>query len=162
MVNPEEIITNCSKIVEDNRPIIASKYLHSIEEAILVTSYTCEDSVNNTSPYRIINEKLRYGKYQDQVDTDKSYLRLLLRALRKLPRTARRTLYRGDRTRYKNQKGSIVNWYGFSSTSTSMKATQNFLTNQDTNKVEGTLFEIRGEWGYNISDFSEFPDEEGT
>lgn len=140
---------------------ISTKYLHSKEEAILVTSYTVEDNANNTSPYRIINEKLRYGKYQDQVDAEKSYLRLLLRALRKLPRTAPRTLYRGERTRYKNQKGSIVNWYGFSSTSTSMKATQNFLTNQDTGRIEGTLFEIRDEWGYNVSDFSEYPDEEG-
>ena len=158
---PEKIVSDCSETVERNREVIGSRYLHSVEEAVLVSSYTYEDGVNKTSPYKIINDKLRHEMYQDQVSSKKSYLRLLLKALRKLPRTAPQTLYRGERTRYKNSKGSIVNWNAFTSTSTSMKATQNFLTNQETNKIEGTLFEIRDEWGYSVLDFSEYPDEAG-
>ena len=114
------------------------------------------------SPYVIINKKLREGNPEDQLKGKKSYLRLLLRTLRKLPRTEKQTLYRGISSKLREYKiGERIKWKSFTSTSTSMKVTQAFLTDPRIRKVEGTLFEIRNEWGYNVADFSEFPDESG-
>ena len=130
--------------------------MQSKEEAILIVSYTYE--AGKASPYKIINKKLRKGSIQDQLTNKKSYLRLLLRALRKLPRTKPQTLYRGikdDKHEYK--VGEEIEWKGFSSTSTSMRATQNFLKTKE--NVEKTLFEIRKVWGYNVSNFSKYAEE---
>ena len=155
-------LNDCKTIVERNKVIIERNYILNYEEAVLVTSYTYEDKTNGMSPYRIINKKLREGKAQDQLTGKKSYLRLLLRALRKLPRTKPQTLYRSiTKDKHEYKVGEEIPWQGFTSTSTSMKVTQAFLTNKETNKVEGTLFEVRNEWGYNVADFSQFPDEAG-
>lgn len=143
--------------------MLNEKYLHSVEEALLVSSYTYEDEINvENSPYRIINQMLWENKAQDQILDTKSYLRFLLRALRKLPRTSPKTLYRGVKN-YKHtyNVGEELEWKGFSSTSTSIRTTQDFLIDEETLKVSGTLFEIRGIWGYNVSDFSLFPNEQG-
>ena len=153
---------DCKKTVKGNTKVIKNNYLLSKEESIIVTSYTYEDEKNMTSPYRIINDKLRDDKADDQLEGKKSYLRLLLRALRKLPRTELQTLFRGiKKDKHKYTVGEKIKWKGFTSTSTSMKVTQAFLTDPRIRKVEGTLFEIRNEWGYNVADFSEFPDESG-
>ena len=156
------MIKGCNEVIDKNKDAIYKGYLHSNEEAILVTSYTYEAGKGEVSPYRVINEKLREGKAQDQLTNKKSYLRLLLRALRKLPRTKPQTLYRGIRSDTHEYKvGEKVEWQGFTSTTTSMSVTQNFLRNRETKKVEGTLFEIRDEWGYDVAAFSKYPDEEG-
>ena len=156
-MNPENVLTGCEEVFNEKKVIIEKNNIHNKEEAILITSYTYEAGKGEVSPYRIINKKLRERDIQDQLTNKKSYLRLLLRALRKLPRTKPQTLYRGitwDRHEYR--VGEEIEWQGFTSTSISMKVTQVFLTNQVTNKVEGTLFEIRDEWGYNVADFSGF------
>ena len=160
--DPENVLIKCKKIVDRNKSGIKENYLQNKEETILITSYTHEDKVNMTSPYSIINKLLWENSIQDQFENKKSYLRLLLRALRKLPRTKPQTLYRGikwDKHEYK--VGEEIEWKGFSSTSTNMRATQAFFTNDKTKKVEGTLFEIRNAWGYDIHDFSDYTDEEG-
>ena len=160
--DPVKVLSDCKKVVEENKVTVERNYLQNNEESILITSYTYEDKINGTSPYRIINSKLRKDKAQDQLTNKKSYLCLLLRALRKLPRTKPQTLYRSitkDEREYK--VGEEIEWQGFTSTSTSMKVTQAFLTNKETNKVEGTLFEVRNEWGYNVADFSQYPKEAG-
>ena len=161
-MNPENVLTGCEEVFNEKKVIIEKNNIHNKEEAILITSYTYEAGKGEVSPYRIINKKLRERDIQDQLTNKKSYLRLLLRALRKLPRTKPQTLYRGikwDKHEYK--VGEEIEWKGFSSTSTNMRATQAFFTNDKTKKVEGTLFEIRNAWGYDIHDFSDYTDEEG-
>ena len=156
--DPVQILKECKDVVNGHKTTIERNYILGNEEAVVVTSYTYEDKINGTSPYRIINEKLREGKAQDQFINKKSYLRLLLRALRKLPRTKPQTLYRGIRgDEHKYKVGEEIEWKGFSSTTASMKVTQRFLNFKG--KVEGTLFEIRNVWGYNISDFSKYTEE---
>ena len=160
--DPVQVLNDCKSVVEGKSFIIERDYILSNEEAVVVTSYTYEDKVNGTSPYRVINTKLREGKSQDQLTNKKSYLCLLLRALRKLPRTKPQTLYRGIRwDKHEYKVGEEIEWQGFTSTSTSMKVTQAFLTNGETKKVEGTLFEVRNEWGYDVADFSRYRSEEG-
>ena len=100
-------------------------------------------------------------KAQEQESNTRSYLRMLLRAIRKLSRTKPQTLYRGIKEhKQKYTVGEELLWKGFSSTSTSMEATRTFLTSNDTGRADGTLFEIRGMWGYRISDFSVFEGEQ--
>lgn len=143
--------------------VLNNRYIHSEEEAALIASYTYENNIDpENSPYKIINRKLWEDDIHDQTSDIKSYLYLLLRALRKLPRTRPQTLYRGikdDKHNYKVDEKLL--WKGFSSTSTSMEVTQDFLTDPKTNKICGTLFEIQNMWGYNVSDFSKFPKEQG-
>ena len=158
----ERVLRECKEVVDGNKAI-SENYILSHEEAVLVTSYTYEDKINETSPYKIINKKLWEGSIQDQFTKKKSYLCLLLRALRKLPRTKPQTLYRGIKDDVHEYKvGDKIEWKGFSSTSTSLMVTQNFLKNSKTKKVEGKLFEIRNGWGYDIRDFSCVPKEEGN
>ena len=157
----ERVVRDCTEVVEGNKEGIEENYLQNKEEVVIVASYTYEDEVNEASPYKIINKKLWNNDIQDQLTSKKSYLRLLLRALRKLPRTKPQTLYRGikyDKHEYKI--GEEIVWKGFSSTSTSMRATQTFLKTEG--KVEGTLFEIRNACGYDIRGLSDYTDEEGT
>ena len=167
VANHETILRECKKAIKPNRDVLRKRYLHSEEEAVLITTYTySEDNVGDeeNTPYRKLNKMLWSDNSQeqiDQIDNPKSYLRLLLRALRKLPRTMPQTLYRGIKNDHEYEIGKELTWKGFSSTSTSMRATKFFLTNKDTGKVEGALFEIRGMWGYRISDFSKFPTEQG-
>ena len=153
------ILKNCQGTLKKYE-IIRNRYLLSREEAILVRSYTYEDEKAEVSAYEPINKKLREGDIEDQLTNKKSYLRLLLRALRKLPRIKPQTLYRGIRGDNKEYKvGEEIMWKGFSSTTKNMKITQNFLTNLNTGKVEGTLFEIRNAWGYELRDFSAYAEE---
>ena len=156
----ERVLRKCKKVVDKNKVAIKENYVQCNKETILITSYTHEDQANKTSPYSIINKKLWRDEIQDQLTNKKSYLRLLLRALRKLPRTKPQTLYRGikwDKHEYK--VGEEIEWHGFTSTSTSMRATQTFLKTKE--NVEKTLFEIRNAWGYDIHDFSDYQEEEG-
>ena len=160
----ERVLRECKEVIDKNKSIIEKNYLQNREEAILIISYTYEEKLGKElPPYRIINKKLWESDIEDQLINKKSYLRLLLRTLRKLPRTKSQTLYRGirgDKKEYKN--GEEIEWKGFSSTTTSMKATVYFLKNEKTGKVEGTLFEIRNAWGYDIHEFSDYTYEEGA
>ena len=160
--DPAQVLRK-SKNVVDKSKVISENYVLSNEEAVVVTSYTYEDKTNRElSPYRIINEKLRKDKAQDQTENKKSYLCLLLKALRKLPRTKPQILYRGIKEDEKKEYtvGEEIPWQNFTSTSTSLMVTQKFLKSKG--KAEGTLFEIRNAWGYDIADFSLFSKEEGS
>ena len=151
--SPERVLMDCKKVINRNKQTIEENYLQNKEEAILIVSYTYEDQINKTSPYKIINKKLWQSNVQDQLTNKKSYFLLLLRALRKLPRTEPLTLYRGIRgDKHEYKVGEEIEWKGFTSTSKSMRVTQDFL--KVGKKVEGTLFEIRNARGYDIQDFS--------
>ena len=150
--DPKEVFEECKETIKERWSWLSKKYVLTEEEAVLISTYTYgEKGVSlDRFPYRIINKKLWEGRIKGQTSDPKSYLRLLLRALRKLPRTVPQTLYRGVwETEYK------LMWKGFSSTTTSMEVTKGFLHNK------GSLFEIRDMWGYSISDFSIYSDEQG-
>ena len=158
-----QVLMDCKEVVDENKDVIEENYLQNKEEATVIASYTYEAGKDETSPYRIINDKLWENSTQDQLINKKGYLRLLLRALRKLPITKPQTLYRGITLGGHEYKvGEEIVWKGFSSTSTNMKVAQNFLKIKEAKRVEGTLFEIRNVWGYDVRDFSRYTEEEGT
>ena len=162
-VKEHENALNASKATIERRcKTLDEKYFLSKEEATLVATYTYEGEKGDEtkSPYRCINKKLWQDNAEDQRTNKKSYLQLLLRTLRKLPRTKPQTLYRGvkeDKREY--HVGDEIVWKGFSSTSLRMAVTRTFLKNDKTNTSCGTLFDIRGAWGYKISGFSDHVEE---
>lgn len=164
---PKKVLDMCAKCINDRWDIINKKYLHSKEEAALISTYTYgqDDGSKIKFPYQAINQILRGNddrKAKEQMKNKKSYLRLLLRVLHKLPRTKPQTLYRGIKNvKHEYKVGKEILWKGFSSTSTSMEATIDFLTDKETKNIDGTLFDIRWIWGYNVSDFSVFSGENG-
>ena len=158
----DTLLDSCKKTIETKWETINKNYALTKEEAVLITSYTYGGTSNVLSPYWIINKKLREDDTEDQLKSKKSYLRLLLRALRKLPRTKSQALYRGIKEdSYEYKVGEEIMWKGFSSTSTSMKATKHFLIDKATGEASGTLFEIQPTWGYDISEFSRHQNERG-
>ena len=162
--DPKKVLRICKKIVKDRWSLLSKWYNLTEEEAVLVSTYTYSGKSGNPDipPYRLINDKLWYRKIEDQRSNPKSYLRLLLRALRKLPRTKPQTLYRGTKAgKKKYYVGKKVELKAFTSTTRSMKVTQTFNSSTDPNDASGTLFEIRDMWGYSISDFSRYRSEQG-
>lgn len=156
------MLNECKKEAGKREKVLKEKYIHSEEEAAIITSYTYEKSNDvKNSPYKVINKMLRDDKAQDQINDKKSYLHLLLRALRKLPRTKPQTLYRGINDKRTYNIGDELEWKGFSSTTMAMRKTEDFLGVSKNRKSYETMFEIRGMWGYDISDFSIFPKERG-
>ena len=130
-----------------------------------------EDEYN---PYRIINRAL---VDRENLGKARGILYILMCALRKLPRSEGRVLYRGmrgtiDKEVYK--QGCVVAWPGLTSTSPDMSGTKKFLmggddvdededdgaSNGGKEKVKGTLFIIEDGWGYNIQAYSLYPEEE--
>lgn len=155
-------MNKCANAIGTKKGGLSRKYVTE-EEALLISTYTYGDKPEDEKPYELLNKKFREGKVQDKLVDKKSYCRLLLRALRKLPRTRCQTLYRGIREgEYEYIVGKDINWKGFSSTSTKMMATQHFLTDMKAKNPNGTSFTIEKEWGYNITDFSVYWNEEGT
>lgn len=155
--DPQSALSECKGLVDDKWYSPENRYILSREESIQVSTYTYEDMDYDTSPYSLINKKLWNNDFEDQIKHRKSYLRLLLRAIRKLPRVYGKTVYRGVVTNSTNCKvGDTIVWNGFSSTSLSMKSTQTFLKDNETDLVKGVLFEVHGGWGYSISNFSKY------
>lgn len=142
------------------------------DEAGAISCYTLQAEKGNKSPYEVINEVLAKSRDRKELMFTRKLLYLLLCGLRKLPRfrpSTGQVLYRGLRLKVPQSKeeakgyqyyakGRIVTWRGFTSTTTDLSATNDFIGEAE----ESTLFNIGGVdlWGYDIKAFSPFPDEE--
>ena len=137
------------------------------EDAAAVAMYTYDFGSNEfeSNPYRIVNKSL-VGRNYAALQKASGLLYLVMAALRKLPRTTGRTLYRGVRNEVNLDEdhyyeGNVIAWTALSSTSPDMNAVKDFLANgSSTGNASGTLFIIEGAWGYNVQPYSLFPDEE--
>ena len=121
------------------------------------------------SPYRKLNNSLSIDRSNASLKKTRGFLFLLLQSLRKLPRytPVNGVLYRGIRVHvqtemdpeYPKRKpyaaGNEKVWWTFTSTTEDLETTEAFI-----GENEGTLFAISGKpWGYDISLFSDYPDE---
>jgi len=115
------------------------------------------------NPFGLINAAL-VERSEVKLHKMRGLIFLLIFGLRGLPRMTQPVLYRGIRHRVdlsKYQRGNIITWHAFSSTTTDVGVTKRFLTNKATGKCEGTLSAIHGNaWGYDVQPFSFFSDEE--
>ena len=144
------------------------------EEVAAVFCYTheCSDEERASgaeSPYRLLNRSLSVDRSNSALKKTRGFLFLLLQSLRKLPRytPANGVLYRGIRVLVQTEAdpaaprrrpyaaGNAKVWWTFTSTSEDLEATRAFL-----GEGAGTLFTVSGKaWGYDISMFSDYPDE---
>ena len=121
------------------------------------------------SPYRKLNNSLSIDRSNAGLKKTRGFLFLLLVTLRKLPRytPVNGVLYRGIRVHVQTEAdpdfprrkpyaaGNEKVWWTFTSTTEDLEATRIFI-----GESESTLFTISGKpWGYDISMFSDFPDE---
>ena len=140
--------------------------------AILCYTFECNNHIefkDLESPYRKLNDSLSVDRSNATLKKTRGFLFLLLSALRKLPRYApvSNVLYRGIKTQIQTEvdqqnpkrlpytAGNEKVWWSFNSTTEDLEATRAFVEEN-----RGTLFTLGGEaWGYDISMFSDFPDE---
>lgn len=159
MNEPNTILDKCRGFIEKNNEVLSKRYLLDIQECVLICTYTHNGS-GSVAPYEKINSMLMEGLIEFQKKSEKSYLRLFLRTLRKLSMTKPQTLYRALKSYHEYKEGEEIDWKNFSSASKVMSPVQIFL-NCGARGNGGTLFEIRGACGYCISDFSLYPYEQG-
>ena len=144
----------------------------TVEDVAAVFCYSFEWDTKygkDENPYRKLNNSLSVDRSNAALKKIRGFLFLLLQALRKLPRfdPENHTLYRGLRAYVQTEAdpefperklyaaGNEKTWWTFTSTTTSLEVTQRFL-----GKAGGTLFVLSGNpWGYDISLFSDYPDE---
>ena len=145
----------------------------TVEDIAIVFCYTYEWNVERFSGleniYRKLNKSLSVDRSNAALKKTRGFLFLLLQTLRKLPRFVpeNHTLYRGLRAHVQTEEdsefperkpyaaGNEKTWWAFTSTTTNLEITQRFLE-----ETGGTLFVVSGSpWGYDISVFSDFPDE---
>ena len=146
----------------------------SKDEAIIISSYTCESKEIGYSPYRMLNGALVSKNRKLGIEKVSKYLFILLRTLRKLkryyPDPESNFLYRcidakvNVDPKSKNPvpyiKGNTKTFWGFTSTSTSIISSYEFLGEKKDFKC-GTIFHISGNiWGYDITLFNYFHEDE--
>ena len=171
----EYIISRSEKNINDTFENIKKKYpIIEKEEAIIISSYTCEASDSNYSPYKIINRKLNEINREEGIKQISKYLFIFLKALRKLDRYYPKQKYmyifankcvdlKVDPLNKKvipYQKGVNKTFYGFTSITPEINKYYN-LNGKKIEFEEGTLFTIYGNYyGYNITLFTYSLEEE--
>ena len=83
----EEILSKVKTHINNKFKEIQKKYPNiTLEEAQIISSYTCELSNDEKNPYRLLNENLVSNNRSKGICKISKYLFILLRALRKLKR----------------------------------------------------------------------------
>ena len=141
------------------------------DEAGAISCYTLPAQKGTKPPYKIINEALAGSRNRSTLFPARKLIFLFLSGLRKLLRykAPPEGLHRGIKTRVPTtkaeakghqfyEKGKTVTWWGFTSTTTNLDATNGFINDA---VAASTLFNIRGKdlWGYDIQSFSPFQNE---
>ena len=173
----KDILEKCKLTIDKNYDKIKNEYPNiTKEDSYIICSYTCESKETKFSPYRLLNKNLVSDNRKNGLKKITKYLFILIKTLRKLkrfyPNKSNNYLYRCITTKvnlsedpfnekyipYKNGKTKI--FWGFTSTSSNVKMTYNFLKDQG-NFKSGTIFSIGGDiWGYNIKLFNFYGEEE--
>ena len=175
----EDIISKSKITVERNLKKIKEKYKNiTEEEAVIISSYTCEARDKKFSPYRLLNKSLVSPNRKQGIDNVSKYLYILLTSLRKLeryyPDPKNNFLYRCikkiidlkidpfNKNYIPYVVGNTKTFWGFTSTSPNIKTTYSFLGENKENKIKsGTVFTLTGDiWGYDISLFNYFMENE--
>ena len=147
---------------------IKKKYTRiNIDDAKIICSYTCEFPTNEKgyNIYKLLNTNMVAKNREEGLKNVSKYLFLLLNSLRKLSRSHYHQLYRCisalvrvnydsfDNEYIPYLKGNQKTFWGFTSTSPSIKTCLSFL--DKTNSKTGTIFSLIGDiWGYDITLFN--------
>ena len=170
-----------NKRIDETEAIIKQKYPNiTRDEAIIISTYTCEAYDKNYSPYKILNRNLTAENREEGLKTISKYFYLFLHTLRKLPRYYPKkdstTLYRCIDVKVplgkidlkpklipyvKNNRKTF--WAFTSSSPKVMDIMDTFLGNHPSheNMKYRTIFSFDGEiWGYDIFLFNYFKEKE--
>ena len=161
----EEITQKAKDTVNKNIKKI-KKYYPKIDynDALIISSYTCESIDKKYSPYIILNQNIISKNKKETLKIISKYLFILLNSLRKLKKfypKKNKYLYRCinsklnlNRQNYNNEK---IFW-GFISTTSEVKLSYNYLGKEIKNN---TIFSLSGDvWGYDITLFNYYNEEE--
>ena len=177
----EDILTKCKKIIDINFHInfhkIKKKYPKiSYDEALIISSYTCESKDKKFNPYTILNINLISDDREKGIINVSKYFFILLNSLRKLtkyyPDKKSPFLYRCIKRQVSINydqfnpnlvpyiSGQIKTFWAF--TSTSINILTKFLYEDKNNNIKcGTLFTLTGDiWGYDITLFNYYKENE--
>ena len=81
----KDIISKTEETIYKNLKEIYNKYpLVTLEDAKIISSYTCESKEKNFSPYKILNKNLVSDNRKEGLKNVSKYLFILLKSLRKL------------------------------------------------------------------------------
>ena len=171
----KDILLKCESKINDSFDEIIKKYPNITKnDAYIICSYTCESKDKKLSPYRILNQNLVSDDRKKGIKNISKYLYIFLNSLRKLEIyiPSNKYLYRCITSQVKlspdpfNDKfipyiiGNQKTFWGFTSTSSNVKMTYNFLKEEQTIKT-GTIFVLGGYiWGYDITLFNYFNEKE--
>ena len=173
----EDILTKCKKIIDINFNKIKKKYPKiSYDEALIISSYTCESKDIKFNPYTILNTNLISDDREKGIINVSKYFFILLNSLRKLtkyyPDKKSPFLYRCIKKQvsinYDQFKPNLVPYISgqlktfWAFTSTSINVLTNFLYEDKNNNIKcGTLFTLTGDiWGYDITLFNNYKENE--
>ena len=173
VTNPDIALDNARDRVKEAKKTLDIAALGlSDDEAGAISCYTLQCAEGIKSPYEVINQGLAGSRNRATIYPTRKLIYLLLSGLRKLPRfrpsEEPKMFYRGIRIKVPTTKeeanghqfyvkDKTVTWWGFTSTTTDLGVTQDFIDGA----AASTLFNIGGEdlWGYSIKAFSPFPSE---
>jgi len=129
------------------------------DDVAVIHMYTLDSADKSYDPpYILINTALE-TRDQGKLLATRHLIWKLLTALRKLNRTKINPLYRGINKTLDYEKDDTVCWHRFTSTTLDLAVTSDFRkTGEDGGK--GAFFILSDTWGYDIKDFSSFPEEE--
>jgi hypothetical protein len=127
------------------------------DEAAALNLYTLESKPKESSFYWILNKRLRDPK-RDGIEPFTSYLRLLFESFKKLEpydTSVHGQLYRAISANTTFKTDQKIRWWSFSSTSCSLDPLSTFAGGSESPIV----FSIRCSRGYDISQYSLYPNE---
>jgi len=131
------------------------------DECAAIVLYTMEDMPRERSPYYVMNAALR-EKNRQAVRPWRDFVWLLLHALRKLPPSKARIVYRGMAGSVLAE-GAELQWSAFSSTATKVDVMQVFLDTEEAISASGPRtmihLELTEPVGRDVSAFSLYPQE---
>ena len=180
-MNIENVEIQRNKVIKECKNDLKEKFekiqkIHpkiTKDEALIICSYTYEDSKYKLSPYKILNSNLVSNTRKNGIKKVCKYFFILLKALRHLTpfNPKNKILYRSlgqkviteipkDNPNYIPYKvNNEKKFWAF--TSTSLQPTKDFLGERDDNNSNiGTKFIIHGNIvGYDISVFSQYEEE---
>ena len=172
----EERLKVTWKEIKEKNPLL------TYEQAIIISSYTCEAIDSRYSPYKILNKNLVSENRKEGLKKVSKYFYLLLSTLRLLPKyyppSTNNFLYRcinvkvnlmidlEDEKVVPYIRGKNKTFWTFTSTSPNYKKSTDFLginneiISENVFKT-GTIFSISGKvWGYDITLFNVFKENE--
>jgi len=179
--NINQLKKDCKDKIEPNFNKIKEKYPSlTFDDAIIISTYTCEAIDSKYSPYKILNKNLVSENRKEGIKKISKYLYLLLSKIRLLsryyPDPSEKHLYRCIDSKVNlmidpdNEKvvpyirGKNKTFWAFTSTSPKSKTAIKFLGSQNIKEKEfkyGTIFSLGGKvWGYDITLFNVFNESE--